>query len=326
MPVPDHLKIVVSNLPETSGIYKFYDEKQRLLYIGKSKNLKNRVRTYFRKQSNETHDRTLMMIFHINEIQIEQTDTGLEALILEDNLIKQYLPPYNVKQKKFKEQVYIAVTIDLFPAFRIAANDEVDYTEKIFGPFKDKYAAEHILHVIQKVLKLRKCIDPTPTNKCMLTGIGKCLGPCKGDLSETKYKKSVDIALNFLNGDVELISDKINVTIEEAAKNLDFEEAAKFRDLQDYCQNFAKRQKFMYDFMNDIVLINSASGKHHFLFQKGQLLKVYKRLPKQDKLLKILSLKVTQKILPASHLMDRAYVAWVWVKQNDGEYISLNIQ
>ena len=322
MPIPEHLKTVVSNLPESPGIYKFYDEKQRLLYIGKSKNLKNRVRTYFRKQSDETHERTLMMIFHINEIQIRQTETELEALILEDNLIKKHLPPYNVKQKKFKEQVYIIATADKFPVFRIASSNEVDFTEHMFGPFKDKYTAEYILLFINKILKLRSCTDPTPVNKCMLAGIGKCLGPCQNDLPD--YNEIVQIALEFLKGNAKPISREISQQIDLAAQNLDFEEAAEFRNMQDYCGNFAKRQKFIFDFMNENVLINSAS--FHFLFQKGKLIKVYKRKPDDKQLITKINLFRSGQDLPAFHLMDRAYVVWVWMKKNISEYIVLDNQ
>jgi len=281
MPIPEHLKTVVSNLPESPGIYKFYDEKQRLLYIGKSKNLKNRVRTYFRKQSDETHERTLMMIFHINEIQIEQTETELEALILEDNLIKKHLPPYNVKQKKFKEQVYIIATADKFPAFRIVSNDEVDFTEHMFGPFKDKYTAEYILLFINKILKLRSCTDPTPVNKCMLAGIGKCLGPCQNDLPD--YNEIVRIALEFLKGNAKPISREISQQIDLAAQ-----------------------------------------ASFHFLFQKGKLIKVYKRKPDDKQLITKINLFRSGQDLPAFHLMDRAYVVWVWMKKKRADYKFLN--
>jgi len=263
-----------------------------------------------------------MMIFHINEIQIRQTETELEALILEDNLIKKHLPPYNVKQKKFKEQVYIFATADKFPVFRIASSNEVDFTEHMFGPFKDKYTAEYILLFINKILKLRSCTDPTPVNKCMLAGIGKCLGPCQNDLPD--YNEIVQIALEFLKGNAKPISREISQQIDLAAQNLDFEEAAEFRDMQDYCGNFAKRQKFIYDFMNENVLINSV--KHHFLFQNGKLVKVYKRLPKQDKIQNKINSMNGQQTLPAFHLMDKAYVVWVWMKQNISEYIILDNQ
>ena len=197
MPIPDHLKTVVSNLPKSPGIYKFFDEKSRLLYIGKSKNLKNRVRTYFRKQSEETHERTLMMIFNINEIHAEQTETELEALILEDSLIKQFLPPYNVKQKKFREQVYIAITSDKFPALKIVKNKDLELFTKIYGPFKDKYAAEFIISILSRILKLRSCNDSTPKNKCMLSGIGKCLGPCQKDISPNEYFEVIRETIEF---------------------------------------------------------------------------------------------------------------------------------
>jgi excinuclease ABC subunit C len=320
MTIQQNLKEVASGLPETPGIYKFFDSKGRLLYIGKSKNLKSRVRTYFRKQSEEAQERTLIMISNIHNIQIVQTETELEALILEDKLIKQFMPTYNIKQKKFKEQAYIAVTNHNFPAFKIIKNKENNFLDFLFGPFKDKYAAENILLVIQKVLKLRNCIDPNPKNKCMLNGIGKCLGPCRNEISAAEYNRVVQIAVEFMKGNSEKFSKKISQQIEESAEALDFEEAAKLRDLNKFCQNFCIRQEFTTILIEQETIIYGK--KNTFLFRNCSLLKIYKIKVEKDQIRNYFNKhkKSNSKQENIHHLIDRAYVVWVWVKQNKVNY------
>ncbi len=318
MQTSNRLKHKISHLPETPGIYIFFDEKGRLLYIGKSKNLKSRVRTYFRKQSGETQERTLIMIGNIAEIRTIETGTELEALIMEDSLIKKHLPPYNVKQKRFKEQVYIAITSDVFPAFKIIKNDQIDFTEKIFGPFKDKYAAEHILLVLQKILKLRKCNDHVPNQQCILAGIGKCLSPCTGNIAFAEYQQIVNKAVDFLSGNELPISQTIDQQIVRSASNLEFEEAAKLRDLKEFTINFCQRQRFMQDFIHKNLVIQK--GRFSFIFRRGDLIKVYKQKMLEDQIEKISANSENIEVENVHHLMDRAYVVWVWVKQNKAKY------
>ncbi|MFC1898223.1 GIY-YIG nuclease family protein [Candidatus Cloacimonadota bacterium] len=319
MPIPDHLKEVVSNLPPAPGVYKFYDEKERLLYIGKSKNLKNRVRSYFRKQNDETQERTLMMIFHINEIKIERTETELEALILEDSMIKQHLPPYNVKQKKFREQVYISLTSDEYPVINVIPNDKVDLFSKIFGPFKDKYAAEFIISTILRVLRLRSCTDPTPKDKCMLAGIGKCLGPCQNNISSQEYNEVMRVAIELLEGKSKQFSEKIQKQIKNAVQCLDFEAAAQLRDINKFCLNFCVRQEFTLNILKKDTIIYGK--KNTFLFWNCSLLKVYKNKMTIEQIRRYFKkTKNSGNKENIHHLIDRAYVVWVWVKQNQAKY------
>ena len=262
----------------------------------------------------------MRLIFHIHQIEIIQTETELEALILEDNLIKQYLPQYNIKQKKFREQVYIIVTSDDFPAIKIIKNEKIELFDHLFGPFKDKYAAEYILLIINKILKLRSCSDSTPINKCMLFGIDKCIGPCLKNISESEYYKIVQIAIEFLKGNPEPISKTISNQIEKATKKLNFEEAAVLRDINNYCLNFCKRQKFISDFMKGNLIIKSSLINRIFLFENGQLIKIYKRKPTDKMINNCFQIGKNRNTFNPHHLMDRAYVVWVWMKQNRSKY------
>ena len=320
MAVPIHMKEIISNLPESSGIYKFFDEKGNLLYIGKSKNIKKRVTSYFLKQNENTHKRTLRLIFHIHQIEIIKTDTELEALILEDNLIKQYLPQYNIKQKKFKEQVYIVITSDDFPTIKIIQNEGIELFDQFFGPFKDKFAAEYIISIINEVLCLRSCTYPQPANKCMLFGIDKCLGPCQKNISITEYNIFVQVAIKFLKGNPDPIIELINQKITKAASELQFEDAAKFIDVRVFCLNFSKRQRFISDFKKRNLIIKSSQTNRTFLFQNSELIKIYQRKPTDEMIKNCFQIMRNKNALNPQYLMDRAYVVWVWVKQNRAKY------
>ncbi len=319
MPVPYHLKEIISNLPESSGIYKFLDKKGNLLYIGKSKNLKKRVTRYFRKQSEETHERTLRLIFHIYQIEIIKTKTELEALILEDNLIKKFLPAYNIKQKQFNKQVYITVTTDEYPVVKIIESKEIELFCTFFGPFKDKYAAENLLVILREILLVRTCTDPIPTKKCINYSIGKCSGPCKGEISIIEYQEIIDIAIKFLQGYSESIIEIINMRITKVASELQFEDAAKLRDLRNYCKNFGKRQRFISNFKKKNLVIKSRYIDQTFLFQSGRLIKVYKWNPSGKMIKSCFQKKQNTNIQNPHLLMDRAYVVWVWMKRNEGK-------
>ncbi|NQV18245.1 MAG: GIY-YIG nuclease family protein [Armatimonadetes bacterium] len=320
MSVPVHLKKFISNLPETPGIYKFFDEKTRLLYIGKSKNLKKRVTSYFRKQSDDTHERTLRLIFHIHQIETIQTETELEALILEDNLIKKNLPPYNIKQKRYKDQVYLTVSTDDYPLVKIITSAEIDLFSKIFGPFKDKFSAENLLNILQEILLIRACSDPVPNKKCVKSSIGRCSGPCKQKISQNEYQKLIDVAISFLLGNSDSIIEIISQKITEAASELQFEEAAKWRDIRDYCLNFGIRQRFISDFRRENLIIKSSQNNQTFLFQKGKLIKIYKRKPSDKMIKNYFQIKKKNYESNSHYLMDRAYVVWVWMKRNGTEY------
>ena len=320
MSIPIHLKEIISDLPESSGIYKFLDVNELLLYIGKSKNLKKRVTSYFRKQNENAHKRTLRLIFHIHQIEIIRTDTELEALILEDNLIKQFLPPYNIKQKKFKEQVYIVISSDNFPTIKIIKKEEVELFDHLFGPFKDQYAAEYLISIINKVLYLRSCTDSIPINKCMLSGIDKCMGPCMKNISVSEYNRMVQIAIEFLKGNPELISNTIAKQIEKAAEKMSFKEAAVLRDINKFSLKFSKRQRFISEFIRKNMIIKSIQSNLTFLFQNGNIIKIYQRKPTGEMIKKCFQIKRNINALNPYYLMDRAYVVWVWMKQNNAEY------
>ena len=320
MPVPYHLKEIISNLPESPGIYKFLDKKGHLLYIGKSKNLKKRITSYFRKQNKDTHKRTLRLIFHIFHIETIKTETELEALILEDNLIKKFLPAYNIKQKQFNQQVYITITTNEYPVVKIIESKEIEIFSMFFGPFKDKYAAENLLIILREILLIRTCTDPIPTKKCINYSIGKCCGPCKGEISTIEYQNIIDLVIKFLQGNSNSIIEIINLRITRFAFELQFEDAAILRDLRDYCINFSKRQRFISNFMKYNLVIKSSQHDQTFLFQNGRLIKVYKRNPSDKLIENCFQAKQKKKIQNPHFLMDRAYVVWVWVKRNIANY------
>ena len=320
MSIPDHLKKLVSNLPDNPGIYKFFDKKGRLLYIGKSKNLKKRISSYFSKQNEQIHERTLRLIFHIHQIEIIKTNTELEALILEDNLIKQHLPQYNIKQKKFKEQAYLVISSDKFPTIKIITNEEVECFELIYIPFKGKFAAEKILHTLQNILKIRKCKDRVPKRKCIQYEFGKCIGPCRGKISSTEYQKVINKAIDFLNGDPKSISLILREKIKEISNSLKFEEAIQLRDALKFCRRFCKRQKFISRFISGNLIISEKVRKRIYIFQHGELIKISNKKLSDKIIQQCFKSKKRTNIINNNHLLDRAFVVWVWITKNNCSY------
>jgi excinuclease ABC subunit C len=311
-------RFLIEKLPHSAGVYQFFDDKKRLLYIGKAKNLKNRIQTYFRKQNADVRERTLIMIRNIKSIETISTESELEALILEDMMIKKHLPPYNIKQKKYREQVYIAITCDAYPAFRIIQYSDAELFEKLFGPFKDRFAAANLIFILQQILRLRKCTSQEPKDKCLSGSIGKCMAPCLGLISEQKYQEQISIAIDFLNGNSEMISAEIDEQINSHARKMEFEEAAKWRDLQEFCRSFSIRQKFSADFCHRNMMISTKNIS--FLFQRGQLIKKFAGELSSKEAKKFLNSHQTTDQESIHYLSDRAYVVWVWVKKNKARY------
>ena len=166
---------------------------------------------------------------------------------------------------------------------------------------------------------IRTCTNPIPTKKCINYNIGKCCGPCKGEISTIEYQNIIDIAIKFLEGNSNSIIEIINLRITKFAAELQFEDAAKLHDLRNYCVNFSKRQRFISNFMKYNLVIRSTQIDQTFLFQNGSLIKVYKRNPSDKLIENCFQTKKTKHSQNPHLLMDRAYVVWVWMKKNGGK-------
>jgi excinuclease ABC subunit C len=223
-------KHFVSNLTTRPGVYRMYDVKGELLYVGKAKNLKNRVASYFRVTGLTT--KTMALVSRIHTIEIAVTKSETEALLLEQTLIKQHRPPYNILLRDDKSYPYILLSNHPHPALLFRRGDKTD-KGTLFGPFPSGSAVKESLNTMQKVFKVRQCEDSTYSNRsrpCLQYQIKRCSGPCVNLISDEEYELDVRHARMFLQGKDQELTAEITTQMSAAAADMEFERAAELRD------------------------------------------------------------------------------------------------
>lgn len=243
----DQIEEELKKLPTTPGVYIMQDVKGGVLYVGKAVNLRNRVRSYFRVSTKKTL-KIQKMVSLIDHFDYILTDTELEALVLENNLIKEYSPKYNTLLKDDKTYPYIKVTVqEKFPrifSVRQVKKDKARY----FGPYAAQGAVGDIVDLFSKMYKIRVCnknLDGKNVNgrACLNYHMKQCDAPCECKISEEEYRENVKQALSFLGGNYDSLLKELERKMNEAAENLEFEEAAKYRDLLKSATSVAQKQK-----------------------------------------------------------------------------------
>lgn len=242
----------LKKLPDRPGVYLMHDRQGKIIYVGKAINLKNRVRQYFQSSRNVT-PKIERMISQIEWFEYIVTDSELEALVLECNLIKEHSPKYNTMLKDDKSYPYIMATVgETFPrlvfARKVNRSQKKSGGEKYFGPYTSAGAVKDTLELIRKIYKIRTCsrILPRDTGKereCLYYHIGQCGGPCQGYISPAGYQESFKRALEFLNGNYGPVIKMLEGKMMAAAAELNFEEAAEHRDLLNSVKQVAQKQK-----------------------------------------------------------------------------------
>ena len=237
----------LKKLPAKPGVYLMHDKKDAIIYVGKAISLKNRVRQYFQAGRNVT-PKIERMISQIDHFEYIITDSEVEALVLESNLIKEHKPKYNTMLKDDKNYPYIKATIEEdFPSLLIAREQKRDKS-RYFGPFTSAGAAKDTLELAHKIYKIRTCrrVLPRDTGKerpCLNYHIGQCSAPCQGKISKEEYQENFKKALKLIEGDYEEVSGYLQEKMIQASEKLAFEEAAGFRDLIASVKKMAVRQK-----------------------------------------------------------------------------------
>lgn len=223
-------KDFLRNLTHQPGVYRMYDESGDVIYVGKAKDLKKRVSSYFREKVDAV--KTQVLVKQIASMDVTVTDTEADALILENSFIKKYRPRYNVLLRDDKSYPYIILTSHEHPRLgfhRGARREKGDY----FGPFPNGSAVRESLNLMQKLFPIRQCQDSyyrARTRPCLQYQLKRCLAPCVSKCTDDEYNEQVQLAKHFLNGKNQQVIDELVTKMEQASEALEFEKAARFRD------------------------------------------------------------------------------------------------
>ncbi|WHY84926.1 excinuclease ABC subunit UvrC [Neobacillus novalis] len=238
------IKQKLTLLPDQPGCYLMKDRQGTIIYVGKAKVLKNRVRSYF----TGSHDgKTLRLVNEIEDFEYIVTSSNIEALLLELNLIKKYDPKYNIMLKDDKTYPFIKLTAEKHPKLIITRKVKKD-KGKYFGPYPNVTAANETKKLLDRIYPLRKC-STLPDRVCLYYHLGQCLAPCVNEVAEEQYKQMTDEITRFLNGGYKEIKKELTEKMTAAAEELDFERAKEFRDKIIHIETIMEKQKItMTDF------------------------------------------------------------------------------
>lgn len=253
----------LKKLPGKPGVYLMHDEKDAIIYVGKAISLKNRVRQYFQSSRNKGA-KIEQMVTHISRFEYIVTDSELEALVLECNLIKEHRPKYNTMLMDDKTYPFIKVTVnEPFPRVMMARRMKKDKA-KYFGPYTSAGAVKDTIELIRKLYHIRSCNRSLPKDigkerPCLNYHIHQCYAPCQGYISREEYRKSIDEVVRFLNGNYDPILKELEEKMLDASENLEFEKAIEYRELLASVQKIAQKQKITDTAGDDRDIIAMAS-------------------------------------------------------------------
>ena len=253
----------LKKLPGKPGVYLMHDEKDAIIYVGKAISLKNRVRQYFQSSRNRGA-KIEQMVTHISRFEYIVTDSELEALVLECNLIKEHRPKYNTMLMDDKTYPFIKVTVnEPFPRVMMARRMKKDKA-KYIGPYTSAGAVKDTIELIRKLYHIRSCNRSLPKDigkerPCLNYHIHQCHAPCQGYISREEYRKSIDEVVRFLNGNYDPILKELEEKMLDASENLEFEKAIEYRELLASVQKIAQKQKITDTAGDDRDIIAMAS-------------------------------------------------------------------
>ena len=236
---------LLKTVPHSPGCYLMKDKNGCVIYVGKSKNLKNRLSSYFKQKHS---GKTMMLVRDIDTFEYILTKTEMESLILELNLIKKYTPKYNILYKDDKSYPYIELTNDKIPRLLIKRNPNIKRggNRRLFGPYPNVSAAKRVVEIINRVYPLRKC-NNMGSKACLYYHIGECLGYCVNDIDSEKIKNMKEEIISFFNGNSEILISKLEKKMIECSSKLQFERALEYRELLNYINITLEKQKVMLD-------------------------------------------------------------------------------
>ena len=268
MTTEDYKKLSDS-IPKDPGVYRFYDKEETILYVGKAKNLKNRLSSYFGNKKHQTH-KTRTMVKNADHIDYTIVQTETDALLLEATMIKKYQPRYNVMLKDGKTYSYICIKKERFP--RVSATRQVIRDgSTYFGPYTSKYNTNIILDLIKKLFQLRTCtlnlnenaIDAGKYKVCLEYHIKNCKGPCENLESEKEYNQKIEQVKNILRGNFKPVKDYLQSEMEHYAELMKFEEAQLLKDKFQVFVNYQSKSTVVHTSITDLDAFSIASDEKH---------------------------------------------------------------
>lgn len=276
-----NLEEELKKLPAKPGVYLMHDKTDEIIYVGKAVSLKNRVRQYFQKSRNVT-PKIQRMIDRIAWFEYIVTDSELEALVLECNLIKEHSPRYNTMLKDGKSYPFLKATVqEAYPRLLFARQMKRDGC-KYFGPFTSGKAIRDTIELVNKLFHLRNCRRVLPRDigkerPCLYHQIGQCPAPCQGNVSEEEYRANFEKALKFLQGDTKSVLKELTEQMMQVSAEMKFEEAAQIRDLIHSVQQVTERQKITAEDYEDRDIVAMAREKDEavvqvFFIREGKML------------------------------------------------------
>ena len=336
----------LKKLPGRPGVYIMHDARDEIIYVGKAISLKNRVRQYFQSSRNKSA-KILQMVERIRRFEYIVTDSELEALVLECNLIKEHRPKYNTMLKDDKSYPFIKVTLgEEFPRVLFSRTMKKDKS-RYFGPYTSAGAVKDTIDLIKKLYKLRSCNRSLPRDigrerPCLYYHIGQCNAPCQGGITKEEYRKSIDGALEFLNGNHKPVLDMLEEKMNQASESMEFEAAIEYRDLIRSVHQVAQRQKITHgDGEDKDVLALAAEGGDAvvqvFFIRGGKMIgreHFYLRVAPHDTKSAILSSFVKQyyagtpfvprELMLEAEIEDHELVE-TWLTQKRGQRVYLHV-
>lgn len=273
--IEDELK----KLPGKPGVYIMHGEKDEIIYVGKAVSLKNRVRQYFQSSRNKGA-KIEQMVTHITRFEYIVTDSELEALVLECNLIKEHRPKYNTMLKDDKTYPFIKVTVnEPYPRVLFSRTMKKDKA-KYFGPYTSSTAVKDVIELVRKIYMVRSCNRSLPRDcgkdrPCLYYHMKQCMAPCQGNVSEEAYKQNIGQVLHFLNGNFQETIDQLTEKMMAASEEMRFEDAAGYRDLINSIRRIGERQKITTYGEEDRDIIAVAMDESEDLREQDAVVQVF---------------------------------------------------
>jgi len=262
---PPDLKPIVNSLPEKPGVYKYFDKEGVIIYVGKAKSLKKRVSSYFTKKHHDNF-KTSVLVSKIAHLEYTVVDTEMDALLLENSLIKEFQPKYNIALKDDKSYPYIKVTKERFPRVFSMFNPIRDGSE-YFGPYANKKVMYTVLELIKKLYPVRNCtynlsqanIDAFKFKVCLEYQIGNCKGPCESYQTEDSYNEGIRQIRHILKGNLHEVKEHLKMFMMDASRRLAFEEAQDFKNKLDSLVTYQSRSTVVSPVLGDLEVYSTSS-------------------------------------------------------------------